>query len=65
MFEDVVYISGLRPDFDYVDSENKLELGGNADEIIRDYIIHNNNAIFLFVSDVRFVDQIVASYNDK
>ena len=46
MFEDVVYISGLKPDFDIVDLKNELEWGGHPDEIIRDYIMHDNNAIF-------------------
>ena len=65
MFEDVVYISGLKPDFYFVDLENELELGGHPDEIICDYIAHDNNAIFLSVADVRFVDQIIARYNCK
>ena len=47
MFENVVYISQLRPDFDVIDLETELQLDANPDEVILDYAIHNNNAVFL------------------
>ena len=33
MFENVVYISQLRPDFDVIDLENELQLDANPDEV--------------------------------
>ena len=53
MFKNMVYISQLRPDFDVIDLENELQLDANPDEVILDYAIPNNNAVFLaFVGDV-------------
>ena len=65
MYENVVYISGLKPDFDYLDLEGAIQLDGNPDEIIQDYVIHNNNAIFLSLADTRFVDKVISRYDGK
>ena len=43
MFENVVYISQLRPDFDVIDLENELQSDANLDEVILDYAIHNDS----------------------
>ena len=61
MFENVVYISQLRPDFDVIDLENELQLDANLNEVILDYAIHNNNAVFLAFDDSRFVEKVIVS----
>ena len=59
MYENVVYIIRLKPDFDVVELENELRLGGNPDEVIVDCVIHNNNAVFLAFADSRFVEKVL------
>ena len=46
MFENVVYISQLRPDFDVIDLENELQLDANLDEVIVDYVIQTTTQYF-------------------
>ena len=65
MYENVVYISSLKPDFDCLNLEDVIHLDGNSDEIIQDYVIHNNNAIFLSMADTRFVDKVISWYDSK
>ena len=65
MFENVVYISQLRPDFDVIDLENELQLDANPDEVIVDYAIHNNNAVFLAFVDSRFVEKVIHQWRGK
>ena len=65
MYENVVYISSLKPDFDYLDLEDAIQLDGDPDEIMQDYVIHNNNAIFLSLADTRFVDKVISQYDGK
>ena len=65
MFENVVYIRQLRPDFDVIDLENELQLDANPDEVILDYAIHNNNAVFLVFVDSRFVEKVLRQCHGK
>ena len=65
MYENMVYISSLKPDFDYLNLEDAIQLDGNPDEIIQDYVIHNNDAIFLSLADTRFVDKVISRYDGK
>ena len=60
MFENVVYISQLRPDFDVIDLENELE-----NEVILDYAIHKNNTVFLAFVDSRFVEKVIHRCHGK
>ena len=55
MCENAVYISQLRPDFDVIDLESEL-LDASPDEDILDYVIHNNNTVFLAFVNSQFVE---------
>ena len=65
MFDYVVYISQLRPDFDVIDLENELQLDADPDEVILDYVIHNNNAVFVVFVDFRFVEKVIHQCHGK
>ena len=60
-----MYISQLKPDFDVIELLRELRLGGHPDEVITDYAIHNNNAIFLAFVDFRFVEKVIQQCNGK
>ena len=65
MYENVVYISQLKPDFDVIELLRELRLDGHADEVITDYAIPNSNAIFLAFIDPRFVEKVILQCNGK
>ena len=65
MFENVMYISQLRPDFDVIHLENELQLDANPDEVILDYAIHNNNAVFLAFVDSWILEKIIHQCHGK
>ena len=63
MFDNVVYISRLKPDFDVVELERELRLDGNPENLIIDVVTHGNDAVFLAFADYRIVDKVVAQCN--
>ena len=59
MASHIVYISGLKPDFDPQELLYSLDLGVNIEEVIRHVEAHGNGTVFLAFVDDRSADRCI------